>query len=400
MLQQIGAFDPVSKEELLGRIKGLKALMAAQGIDFAVIMQNVDMFYFTGTIQKGMLVVALDREPLLFIEKSVNRAKLDTPLDVIPIKRDREVKKTLEEEGILKGKGGMELDVVPVMVFERFKNVVGWQDFVDVSHLIKELRMVKSPYELGQIRKSGAIVARVFDRAREVIREGVSEMEIDALLVAEGRRLGHHGFLRMRGFNQEMMNAYVFAGYTSAVASYADVPIGGVGVTPAIAQSSSFLQVQRGIPVLVDYGGGFNGYVTDETRAFTVGPLQELFRKPYEVAREIVEDATSFGRVGVNATELYRRAYEMVKKAGLEENFMGHGEGQVSFIGHGLGLEINELPVITARHGRLLQEGMVFAFEPKFVFPGIGAIGIEVDFIVREERLERVTEWPIDIAYL
>ncbi len=89
-----------------------------------------------------------------------------------------------------------------------------------------------------------------------------------------------------------------------------------------------------------------------------------------------------------------------MKKEGLEEYFLGHGDGKVVFIGHGLGLEINELPVITARHSRILQEGMVFAFEPKFVLPPYGAIGIEVDFIVRADCLERVTVNSIDIVTL
>lgn len=398
MLQQVGAFDPVSKEEIAGRIEGLKTMMAAQGIDFAVIMQNVDMFYFTGTIQKGLLVIAVDREPLLFIEKSLTRARLDTPLDIIPIDRDRDIRKTLEEKGILRGTGGMELDVLPVRVYERLKSILGHENFVDVSPLIKELRMVKSSYELMQLKKSGAIVSRVFKRAAEVIREGVSEIEIDALLVAEGRMRGHQGFLRMRGFNQEMMNICVFSGRTGGMPSYADVPIAGVGVTPAIAQGSSFFTVEQGVPVIVDYGGGYNGYITDESRLFVAGALKDIFRKPYEIAKEIVEDAAGFGRVGINATELFLRVYQRVKKAGLKEHFMGHGEGQVSFIGHGLGLEINELPVITARHSRILEEGMVFAFEPKFVFPDVGAIGIEVDFIVRKNRLERVTDSPIDIV--
>jgi Xaa-Pro aminopeptidase len=400
MLQQLGAFDPVGKEELIRRIDSMKAMMAKQGIDFAVIMQNVDMFYFTGTTQRGLLVIALDHEPLLFIEKSVTRAKLDTPLDIIPISRDRDVRKIIEEKKILKGTGGMELDVVPVTVFERFKTIIGFDNFVDLSPLIKKLRMVKSPYELEQMRKSGEITSRVFERARETIREGVTEVEIDSLLVAEGRRQGHQGLLRMRGLNQEMMNVYVFAGYTSGIASCLEVSLAGTGVTPAVAYGSSFLKVERGIPVVVDYGGGYNGYISDETRVFVVGKLKELFKMPYEVAREIVEDAASFGRVGVNTTELFNRAYRMVKKAGLEEHFLGHGEGQVSFIGHGLGLEINELPVITQRHSQILKEGMVFAFEPKFVFPGVGAIGIEVDFIVRKNCLDMITDTPIDIVYV
>lgn len=174
--------------------------------------------------------------------------------------------------------------------------------------------------------------------------------------------------------------------------------ITGVGVTPAVPQGSSFKRVERGIPVTIDYGGGYNGYITDETRSFVVGELREVFRRPYETARSIIEDVMTYGKAGMDCTEVFSRANRIAKKEGLEEHFMGHGDGKVAFIGHGLGLEINELPVITARHSRILEEGMVFAFEPKFVIPPFGAVGIEVDFIVRGDRLERVTSDSIDIV--
>jgi Xaa-Pro dipeptidase len=400
MLKRLGACDLTPREEVDKRIEGLQRKMAEAGMDFAVILQNVDYFYFTGTLQKGTLVVPADQEPLLFVEKSLGRVKMETPLDVTPVRRDKDIKEVLKDKGILKGLGGMELDVLPVSAFERFKGLVGYDRFVDVSPLIRDLRLRKSAFELEQVKKSGAIVEKIFIRARDVIKEGVREVDIDAELLAEGRRNGHQGFLRMRGLNQEMMNLYVSTGVASTISSYADVPIAGLGVTPAIGQGSSMNIVEPGIPVIVDYGGGYNGYITDETRTFVVGRLDEAFKKPYEVARQIIEDVAGFGKEGVDCTELFERAISRVKKEGLQDYFMGYGEGQVSFIGHGLGLEINELPVITARHSRVLQEGMVFAFEPKFILPEKGAVGIEVDFIVRKDRLERVTSTPIDIVYV
>ncbi len=388
------------KEEIAARIDGLKGLMEKSGIDFSVILQHVDLFYFTGSAQRGTLVVPLDGEPLYFVLRSVGRALAETPLSVIEAKSDRDMAKTLRGKGVLKGKGGMELDVVPVAVFRRLKDLMGLDDVADVSDLVKELRIVKSAFEIEQLRRSGAICDAVFAEAAKVIKEGMSEVEIDAALVATGRRRGHQGLLRMRGLNQEMMNLYVTTGESGTIASAGDVPIAGLGVTAAVAQGSSLSRVQRGVPVLVDYGGGYNGYITDETRPFVVGRLDETFRKPYEVAREIIEDAQVFGKEGVDGTAIYDRAYAMAKKAGLEQHFMGFGPERVSFIGHGVGLEINELPVITGRHKRTLVEGHVFAFEPKFVFPGKGAIGIEVDFIARKDRLERVTKTPIDLVKL
>lgn len=400
MLRQVGAFDPVPKDDLLRRIAGLRSLMADTGIDLALIVENVDRFYFTGTMQKGIVAVPVDQDPLIFVQKGTERAAAESPLAVIPARNDREIGEFLKGRHILKGTTGLELDTLPVAVFERLKRVIGIDRCADVSGSIKEVRMIKSPFELTQIRKSGEMLTHVFDKARDVVREGRTEIEIDAALVAEGRRIGHQGFLRMRGMNQEMMTLTVQAGFTGTVATFLDAPITGAGVSPAVPQGSSFKRVERGIPVTIDYGGGYNGYITDETRAFVVGDLREDFRKPYDTARAIIEDIMTSGRAGTDCTDIFSRARTMAKKAGLEEYFMGHGEGKVAFVGHGLGLEINELPVLTARHGRVLKEGMVFAFEPKFVLPGHGAIGIEIDLIVQPHGLERVTTSSTEIVRL
>lgn len=400
MTEATGAWDRVPREELQQRIEGLQRLMVKERIDFAVVFQNVDKFYFTGTIQKGMLVIPVDGESLLFVEKSIERARMESPLDIIPIKNDKEVQKILHDKGILDGVAGLELDVLPVTTFERLKKVLGLDRCADVSPSIRKLRTIKSPFEIDQMRKSGLMMSHVFQAARSVVREGAREIDIDATLVAEGRRLGHQGFLRMRGINQEMTAMAVQSGFTGAMVTYADVPIAGAGITPAIPQGSSFKRVERGIPVTIDYGGGYNGYITDETRTYVVGELQERFRAPYECAREIIENAMVHVRAGMDSTDVYARAYRSVEKAGLQDYFMGHADGQVSFIGHGLGLEINELPVITARYRTALEEGMVFAFEPKFVLPGLGAVGIEVDFVVREHGLERITTDSFEIACL
>jgi Xaa-Pro dipeptidase len=388
------------KKELLQRIDGLKRNMAEAGVYFCVILQNVDMFYFTGTVQKGVLVVPVDRDPIFFVEKSVERAGSETPLVVTPIENDKAIKEILRRKKIIKGTGGMELDVVPVSVFERFKRIIGFETFVDATPLIKALREIKSSFELEQVRKSGEIMRHVFAKAKGVIREGARELDIDAELIAEGRKRGHQGFLRMRGFNLEMTTITVTAGYTGAVPSPSDVAVGGMGVTPAVPLGSSLKSVEKGVPVCIDYGGGYNGYVTDETHLFVIGTTKNIFKKPYEVSKEIIEDAAAYGREGIDAAQLFNRAAKLAEKAHLAAYFMGFGEGKVSFIGHGLGLEINELPVITPRHHTILREGMVFAFEPKFALPGKGAIGIEVDFIVRKNGLERVTDIPLDIVHL
>ena len=400
MLKQVGAFDSVPREDLIRRVDNLRGRMVGAGIDFALMVENVDRFYFAGTMQKGILVVPVDRDPLIFVEKGIERAVMETPLSLTPIGNIKEIKDILKDKNILPGTAGLELDVLPVSLFERLRRVIGFERYADVSETIKEVRAIKSPFELTLIHKSGEMLSHVFAKANDEVREGRTELEIDAALVAEGRKIGHQGLLRMRGINQEMMNLTVQAGYTGAITTLLDGPITGAGVTPALPQGSSFKQVERGIPVTIDYGGAYNGYITDETRSFVVGELQEVFKRPYEAARAIIDDVMTFARPGVDCTDIFAMAYSAAKKEHVEDYFLGHGEGKVAFIGHGIGLEINELPVITSRHHRILKEGMVFAFEPKFVVPSHGAIGIEVDFIVRPHGLERVTKNSIELVCL
>jgi len=351
-------------------------------------------------MQKSVLAVSVDRDPVFFVEKSLQRATEETPLEITPIKKDKDIRDILSDLGMLRGRCGMELDVLPVTVFERWKNILGYDNIVDVWPLIRDLRLIKSPFEIRQIKQSGEIVSQVFKKAKEIIREGMREVDIAALLESEGRIHGHQGFLRMRGLNQEMMNVYIVHGLSGTVVSGTDVPISGAGVTHAIPQGPSVNRFQRGIPLLVDYGGGYNGYITDETRTFALGELKDIYLKGHAVAQAIIEETMDFAKEGIVGTEVFTKAFLRTKREGLDEYFMGYGEGKVSFIGHGLGLEINELPVITPRHDIVLQEGMVFAFEPKFIIPGEGSIGIEVDFIVRKDGLERVTDSSMDIVYV
>jgi Xaa-Pro aminopeptidase len=200
----------------------------------------------------------------------------------------------------------------------------------------------------------------------------------------------------MRGFNQEMMNAYVLSGANACTTSFGDTPLCGLGATHAIAQGSSSKKIKRNEPIVIDYGGGHNGYVTDETRTFVIGELKAHLERAHQVARSIIEDMESSAKPGDLATSIYERAKAIAAQEGLDPYFMGHGEGQVAFVGHGIGLEVNEWPIIGRGFRRPLEPGMVFAFEPKFVFPGEGAVGIELDYIVRKDGLERVTHFPLE----
>lgn len=392
-------FEEPSKDEILSRIEKLKIKMNDKGIDYAILFQNIDIFYFTGTMQNAVFLITKNGDILFFVKKSVERAKKETYLDIISVSDNNEIFKIIKKKGF-HGNVGLELDVLPTHIFLKLIKDLDISDFVDITGVIREIRMIKSEYEIRQIKKSGKIVDAVFESTKKFLKEGMTELELASILESVGRRCGHNGAMRMRGFNQEMDNITITQGFSGTVVSYADAPILGQGLCPAVPHGASLKCIEKNIPLLIDYGACYNGYITDETRPFVIGKLDSFFELPYNVAFEIIEKIKETGKEGVNARELYDLSMNLVKKAHLEDYFMGFGEGKVSFLGHGLGLEINELPVITPKHNIYLQEGMVFAVEPKFIIPGKGVMGIEVDFIVRKNFLERVSNSPYELCVL
>lgn len=386
-----------SKEEVLSRIYKLCQKMEENNIDFTILFQNVDLYYFTGTAQKGVLVITKKGDYYFFVKKSVVRAKEESLIDFIEEKNDDKIINFIIKNG-LTGVCGLELDILPTYLYLKLSKDLKIKNVVDVSPIIKQIRMVKSEYELKQIKRSGEILDKVFLKAKSNIKEGMAEIYLASELESTQRKAGHAGIIRMRGFNQEMDNITISHGISATVLSYADAPILGAGLYPAVPHGASLKKIEPDIPILIDVGACFNGYIADETRPFVIGELKDDFKKPYECALEIINFIQKNGKEGVNSSHLFKSAYEIVKKFQLEEYFMGYGEGKVSFLGHGLGLEINEFPVITEKHQFILKEGMVFAVEPKFILPDNGAIGIEVDFIVRKNSLERITSYPCEIT--
>jgi len=386
--------------EINRRIRGLQEEMVKKEIDLAFVIQNVDLFYFSGSIQRGYLLVPSDGNAVFFVEKSYERAAGETPLKCIQTASLKALPGLVNEQGLRGTRVGFEFDVIPVALFNRIKTFFKEWEMVDLSPEIKKIRSIKSEFEISQIKKAGQIVTHVFSEVRNHLRQGMTEAELDGILASLGRTMGHQGLLRMRGLNQEMMNLHVLSGESASTMSHCDTPLGGYGTNPAIGQGSSMKKILADQPIVIDYGAGYNGYVTDETRTFVIGRLKSHFEKACQVALRMLAEMESSPGAGELPGHIYERMQQIAEKEGLESNFMGYGQGQVSFVGHGLGLEINEWPIFRRGEKKPLVPGMVFAFEPKFVFPNEGAVGIELDFIVREKGLERVTEFPKDVVYL
>jgi Xaa-Pro aminopeptidase len=383
----------VPRQEIRQRIARFQTQLAARQLDGAFILQNADLFYFSGTIQSAVLFVPVNGEPLLMVQKNLKRAQLESMLDnIVPVENKNSVPHILKDFGFRRlERAGLEMDVLPANLYLWFQQSLPQCSWKDISSLIRRLRMVKSDYEIAQIKKSAAVLHTGMTELKKIIREGITELEIDGHLAMIARREGHMGTLRMRGWNQEMTHAHVLAGESGATVSLLNSPHGGTGNTPAMAQGAGFRKIRRNEPIGVDYGVAINGYVGDQFRTYVVGTLSERLNRAYAGSQDILSLLVDKARPGISCAELYEAAAQKAEQAGLAEFFMGYGEGQVKFIGHGIGLEIDEYPIISPRFEGELENGMVLALEPKFVFPQTGVVGLEDDYVMTAEGLKRLT---------
>lgn len=382
------------KLELDQRCQALQHHLREQGIDVALLLQNADLFYFTGSIQQGVLIVPSQGKPVYCVRKELTRAQAESQLElIVPLKSPRGLPDIMAAHGIAMPKVmAMELDVVPVATYNRFVKPFAGADVCDVTSLLRLVRMIKSEYELDLMRKAAKQEEAIYQRAKEVIREGMTDLELSAQLEYAARLSGHQGITRMRAFNSEFYCGHAFSGPASSTPAFSDTPLGGPGVTPAVGQGAGNKVIGRNEPIIVDFLGAADGYLCDQTRTFCIGGLSEKLTQAYEDMVKIQQHMVSIARPGVSWGAVYDSCYELACELGYKESFMGVAGAQVSFIGHGVGTELDEYPFIARGFNeQLLEKNMTFAFEPKAVYADLGAVGVENTYVVTEEGVEPLT---------
>lgn len=389
------------RKDISKRTQRFQTLLQQQNIDGAFILQKVALYYFTGTDQDAHLWVPASDIPLLLVRKSLDRAFQDGLLKkIIPLSSYKDLPERMTaHSGRIPQRLGLELDVLPVNLFRIYENLFPRTEFVDISPLLKQVRMVKSNYELEIIKRAAALGDRLFRNLPRFLLD--SESEADLAIKAEGfyRREGHTGLIRTRGFNLETFYGHIMAGRNSALPSATPGPTGGFGEGPFSSQGAGRVKIESHAPILVDYASNVDGYLSDQARIFSKGMLPEKFKRAHRVMIEIQEILAQTARPGSIALDLYDLALKIAQKAGLGEGFMGHPQ-PVPFVGHGLGLELDEWPVIGRGSEQVLENGVVLALEPKVVFPGEGVAGLENTFMVRPDGLEKLNRFPDDIISL
>jgi len=380
------------RSEIDNRIKGLQSRM--WDLDGALIFHSVNLCYFSGTSQDGLVYIPREGEPIAMMRKSFERAREESPLDVKPLKSLRTLKDDL---GIPSGaKIGLELDVLPYNNYTRVAKSLGDAKLVDVSEEIKHLRSVKSAFELELVKEAARILDAGIASIPDFIEEGMREIDVASRVESVMRSMGHQGSLRFRRFNSIMPLGHLMSGPEAAVPSFLASPTGGKGTSLLFPQGPGFRKIRRNEPIFADFSGIYNGYIADETRIFALGALPAKLQDAFDATLGILEALSSELRPGRTGRDLFDLSEAMGAEMGYADFLGGPPGGKCGFVGHGVGLELDEYPVI----GPLdhpIQSNMTVAMEPKMIYPGIGVVGIEDTFLTGESGATSLTKLPREI---
>lgn len=388
----------LSREENADRITRLQHKLKAGGLDGALLVQPVDVYYFSGTRQNAVLWVPAEGAPLLLVRKSLARARQESSLaEARPFPPSKEFAAVLPKEA---EKIGLTFDVLPVAQYNFFAKLLPGRTLVDLSAINRELRGVKSAWELERMRQSGARLCEVYTQVPQFLRAGMREVDLAAEFEGRLRKAGGEGYIRMRAFNQELFMGLAVAGDGGCAPGFFDGAVTGQGLSPASPHGASLRRIEAGMPVLLDYVGVFNGYHIDMTRMFVIGSLDPRLQQAFDLSLAIQQQLAANLKPGSICAELFAQAQRMAEAAGLAEHFMGPPGENAKFVGHGVGLELDEFPVLAQGFNLPLQAGQTIAIEPKFVFPGLGAIGIENTWAVTATGGEKLTDLPDDLLRL
>jgi Xaa-Pro aminopeptidase len=389
----------VPRAEIERRTAAIQAELVRAEVDGLFVVQRADLFYFSGTAQNGFLYVPAEGRPLLFVKQSVARARAESALEtLVPIDSVKAVPGLIADVcGRMPDRLGLELDVLPVNDFRFYRNLFNSKDCLDGSPLILRIRSIKSDWEIAQLEATAEMTRSTFDHMRTIIAPGLTEMQFAGMYEAYARTIGHGGKLRVRHFNTEGYPWHVLSGDSGGLVGVLDSPASGRGTSAAFPAGAGSRRLRADEPIMVDLGSVMNGYHLDETRMFAIGSMPENAHRASRAAIEIHDTLIAAAKPGVTLSEIFETASTMAERLGFADAFLGPPGHRVSFIGHGIGLELVEPPIIARGRETPLETGMVFAVEPKIVYENEFAAGVESVFRVTPAGGRLISRVPAEI---
>lgn len=380
----------------IGRLRG--AAVAAGRTGALLIADNAMLYYLTGRVYSGWAFIPVDENvnSVWFVRRPVEL----TGKDVVEVRKPEEIPSRLEALGIsLPEAVGLEMDALPYSTITRLQAVFPGAESYTASPIVAAARSVKTPLEISMMERSGVIHTAVYHKIPSLFSPGMTDFELDVAIEHLSRLEGCLGQFRIAGKSMEFFMGNVLTGENADAPSPYDFALGGKGMDPSLPVGASGEEIKPGTTVSVDVNGDYTGYMTDMTRVFSYGDIPSEAKAAHECSLAIHREFRRMAVPGTKASDIHEMAARLAREAGFERYFMGHRQ-KAGFCGHGVGIEINETPVIAPRSRDILQAGNAIAMEPKFVIPHVGAVGIENTYIVTPEGARCITNAPEEIIPL
>lgn len=368
----------LTSEEHKLRLSKLRSQMSLSAADAVLVTDNANIYYLTGRVFAGYIYLPTEGMPIFFVRRPVG---LDGD-GVVYIRKPEEIPASLSLD--IPASIGFELGTLSYNDAQRLMKVFAGIEFKDATPMFQACRAVKTEEEIRKIADSGVKQERVYRRIPHLYHEGMTDLELQIEIERVSRLEGCLGQFRISGDSMELYMGNVLAGENADNPTPYDFAMGGAGIDPSLPVGGNGSIIMCVDSVMVDVNGNYTGYMTDMTRTFTPDGVSNHAAMAHRCSIDICHTLQSMMQPGVEAKTLYEKAEAMAREAGLYDYFMGHRQ-KAGFVGHGVGIEINERPVVAPRSRDILAAGNVIALEPKFVIPGAGAVGIENTYVVEAQ---------------
>lgn len=390
-------YNPAFAPEALARKEKIQDALHRLPADALLLADNANLYYTSSRVFCGYTYIPAEGDMLYFVRRPVGL----TGDNVIYIRKPEQILEEMQKRELpLPQTLLIEGDSLPYNEYNRLASAFPSSRILPGgTTLIRQVRAVKTPFEIALIRQSAASHDMLYRHIPKLYTPGMTDLEFSIEIERAARQHGSLGIFRIFGRSMEIFMGNVLSGENADTPTPYDFAMGGGGLDDSLPIGCNGTTIRPGQTVMVDINGNFTGYMTDLSRVYSLGEIPEKARHAHAVSIEIEQAVMAMARPGVAASELYNKALEIARDRQVDDYFMGHRQ-KAGFVGHGVGIEINEQPVLAPRSRDVLEAGMVFALEPKFVIPGVGPVGIENTFLVTEEGVERLTNCEEEIRSL
>jgi len=328
-------------------------LMKGRGVDGLLLFPGVNLYYLTGFMiglseRPSVALIPFDGEAVLIVPELERELRGQRPwIKCVEVWREWEdpfklIADNIRRRGLASGRIGV-CERAPWGWVKRLESLLPDVEFVDVTDIVNSLRMVKSGDELEKIRAACRIIGRAVEAGFESLEDGLTELELNFIIMDEVKRLG-------------------------GLPAFCIVLFGERAALPH--GSPSKRELRRGDAVLVDAGAIVDGYYSDITRTVIFGEPSGRQRRIWETVLKANRAAFNYVRPGVTCESVDGVARRIIEEAGFGEYFIHR-------LGHGIGLEVHEHPYIVKGNKLNLKAGMTFTIEPGIYI--VGEIGVRIE---------------------